>query len=96
MLNAIFDKLGRLPHKSPTDMGANMAGSCIIDDGRLRRVQQEIIRRYYAARCGFQDLSMKTTYTKLSLMNQAGARNEDRSVIARALKKRKRPGCPQP
>ena len=33
VLNAMFEKiLGESPYKSPTDMGVNMAGNCIIDD----------------------------------------------------------------
>ena len=34
VLNAIFEGIyGENPYKSPTDMGVNMAGNCIIDDG---------------------------------------------------------------
>ena len=37
---------------SPTDMGVNMAGNCIIDDEACREAScQEIIRRYYQALC---------------------------------------------
>ena len=33
VLNAIFQRIyGASPYKSPTDMGVNMAGNCIIDD----------------------------------------------------------------
>lgn len=33
VLNAIFQRIyGSSPYKSPTDMGVNMAGNCIIDD----------------------------------------------------------------
>lgn len=49
VLNAIFEKiLGESPYKSPTDMGVNMAGNCIIDDEVVCRASKdEIIRRYY-------------------------------------------------
>lgn len=41
---------GESPYKSPTDMGVNMAGNCIIDDEACREAgKQEIIRRYFAA-----------------------------------------------
>jgi uncharacterized protein (UPF0371 family) len=44
--------LGECPYKSPTDMGVNMAGSCIYDDEAVcRAAKQEIIRRYYNALC---------------------------------------------
>ena len=33
VLQAMFEKImGECPYKSPTDMGVNMAGNCIIDD----------------------------------------------------------------
>ena len=33
VLQAMFEKIiGKCPYKSPTDMGVNMAGNCIIDD----------------------------------------------------------------
>lgn len=39
-------------YKSPTDMGINMIGSCIDDDAKVREAaKQEIIRRWYQARC---------------------------------------------
>ncbi|MCI9592959.1 MAG: DUF1846 domain-containing protein [Lachnospiraceae bacterium] len=51
VLNAIFEGIyGESPYKSPTDMGVNMAGFCIIDDEACREASnQEIIRRYYQA-----------------------------------------------
>ncbi|MCI8295905.1 MAG: DUF1846 domain-containing protein [Lachnospiraceae bacterium] len=51
VLNAIFDGIyGESPYKSPTDMGVNMAGFCIVDDTACREASnQEIIRRYYQA-----------------------------------------------
>ena len=53
VLAAIFEKItGACPYKSPTGMGVNMAGSCIIDDQVVQEAaRQEIIRRYYAALC---------------------------------------------
>ncbi|MBQ7792686.1 MAG: DUF1846 family protein, partial [Clostridia bacterium] len=49
VLNAIFEKiLGESPYKSPTDMGVNMTGNCIIDDEVVCRASKdEIVRRYY-------------------------------------------------
>lgn len=51
VLNAIFEGIyGENPYKSPTDMGVNMAGNCIIDDEVCCAAsKQEIIRRYYAS-----------------------------------------------
>jgi uncharacterized protein (UPF0371 family) len=49
VLNAIFESIyGQSPYKSPTDMGVNMAGNCIVDDDACCDAsKQEIIRRYY-------------------------------------------------
>ena len=42
------ESTGECPYKSPTDMGVNMAGNCIIDDEACCEAsRQEIIRRYY-------------------------------------------------
>ena len=51
VLRAILESIGQHDiYRSPTDMGVNMAGFCIIDDNLARQsASQEIIRRYYAA-----------------------------------------------
>lgn len=51
VLAAMFEGIyGYCPYKSPTDMGVNMAGNCIIDDEACCEAsRQEIIRRYYRA-----------------------------------------------
>ena len=53
VLRAMFEKIqGKCPYQSPTDMGVNMAGNCIIDDEVCREASyQEIIRRYFASAC---------------------------------------------
>ena len=50
VLRAIFERIsGKCPYKSPTDMGVNMAGKCIINDEICRQASRmEILRRYYA------------------------------------------------
>ena len=52
VLNTIFERIqGTSPYKSPTDMGVNMAGNCIIDDEVCCHASKmEILRRYYAAK----------------------------------------------
>ncbi|MGN1008644.1 MAG: DUF1846 domain-containing protein, partial [Butyricicoccus sp.] len=88
VVNAIFEKIaGESPYHSPTDMGVNMAGNCIIDDDACREAScQEIIRRYYQARC---DVRMgradESCVHKIELlMNQAKITPADRPVIAAA------------
>lgn len=53
VLNAMFERInGTSPYRSPTDMGVNMAGNCIIDnDAVCAAANMEIIRRYYHAIC---------------------------------------------
>ena len=53
VLSAMFEKImGECPYKSPTDMGVNMAGNCIVDDEAVcAAARQEIVRRYYTALC---------------------------------------------
>lgn len=54
VLNAMFMMIyGESPYASPTDMGVNMVGNCVIDDEVCREAsRQEIIRRYYNAVVG--------------------------------------------
>ena len=77
VLMAIFEKiLGHCPYKSPTDMGVNMVGNCIVDDEVVRFAsRQEIIRRYYVAMCEQkQGKGSDETVHKLELlMKKAGA-----------------------
>ena len=91
VLNAIFEEIsGESPYKSPTDMGVNMAGNCIIDDDAcIAAANQEIIRRYYKALCDRKkgavdnDLVMKLEM----IVKQAGLTRDDREVIAVSLAK---------
>ncbi len=88
VLAAMFDKIiGESPYKSPTDMGVNMAGNCIVDDEAVcAAARQEIVRRYYAARCDRRrgQGSDETVYKLELLMKQAQAGEELRPVIAAA------------
>ena len=51
VLNAMFQRInGSSPYNSPTDMGVNMAGNCIVDDEAVcQAAKMEIVRRYYTA-----------------------------------------------
>ena len=53
VVKTMFEHIyGECPYKSPTDMGVNMVGNCIFDDEAVSEgARDEIIRRYYAARC---------------------------------------------
>lgn len=90
VLNTIFKNIyGESPYKSPTDMGVNMAGNCIIDDEATREAsRQEIIRRYYKALCDKRKgLDSTKEIERLEIiMNKAGVTTQDRKVVALAKK----------
>ena len=88
VLAAMFEKItGSCPYKSPTDMGVNMAGKCIYDDQAVQEAaRQEIVRRYYDARCELRQGkgSEQTVYKLELLMQQAGITPSIRKVAAAA------------
>ena len=98
VLNAMLEKIaGESPYKSPTDMGVNMAGNCIVDDENCcEAARQEIIRRYYSALCGQRrgTDSDEAVYKLELLLNQAGITTENRAVTAPALQKAEETGLP--
>ena len=78
-------------------MGVNMAGKCIIDDEACKKAScEEIIRRYYQARC---DVRMgradESCVQKIELlMNQMKISADDRPVIAAAEQLAEQTGNP--
>ena len=98
VLNAMFERIfGSSPYKSPTDMGVNMAGNCIIDDeATCLASRQEIIRRYYNTLCECRKnrADEEAVYKIELLMEQAGIRKEDRAVVPAALTKAAETGAP--
>ncbi len=98
VLVAIFEKiLGQCPYKSPTDMGVNMVGNCIVDDEAARAAsRQEIIRRYYVALCELkQGKGSEATVRKLELlMKKAGVTAQERRVVTAALDRAEVTGNP--
>ncbi|MBP3348457.1 MAG: DUF1846 domain-containing protein [Clostridia bacterium] len=91
VLEAMFNQIyGYCPYKSPTDMGVNMAGNCIIDDEVVKEASRnEIIRRYYQAMCRKVQGKASTdeTYKIELLMKQGGCSNNTRPCIRMALQK---------
>ena len=98
VLSAIFERIfGKCPYQSPTDMGVNMAGNCIIDDEVCREAsRQEIIRRYYQAlENRLEESSTDEEVFKLELlMKQAGVSTENRRVTTAALDRAEATGAP--
>ena len=98
VLVAMFEKiLGQCPYKSPTDMGVNMVGNCIIDDEAAREAsRQEIIRRYYDALCDQKKgKAVDEAVRKLELlMKKVGTTPAARKVVAPALDRAEATGEP--
>ncbi|MBQ9514189.1 MAG: DUF1846 domain-containing protein [Clostridia bacterium] len=94
MLTKIMEKS---PYRSPTDMGVNMAGKCIVDDEVVKEAsRQEIIRRYYHAindqRVGRVN---KETVAKIEiLMQKMHITIADRAVVKYALDKEAQTNTP--
>ena len=98
VLVTMFERiLGECPYKSPTDMGVNMVGNCIVDDEVCKEAsRQEIIRRYYTALCDQKKgKAADSQILKLELlMKKAGVSAEDRKVVAPALERAELTGKP--
>ena len=88
VLNAMFEAIyGQSPYKSPTDMGVNMAGNCIVDDEACCEAsKQEIIRRYYTTlNRVVEEKANESEVLKIEfLMKQAGITTDDRKVTVAA------------
>ena len=98
VLAATFEQIyGKCPYKSPTDMGVNMAGKCIVDDEVCCAAsRQEIIRRYFAEECAVKKgLGSQDSVNKIKLiMKQTDISTDERAVIAAARKKAELTGEP--
>ncbi|MCM1343562.1 MAG: DUF1846 domain-containing protein [Muribaculaceae bacterium] len=98
VLNAIFEGIyGENPYKSPTDMGVNMAGNCIINDEVCREASRmEIIRRYYAALNKIvQDGASENELYKIELlMKQEKISTDDRKVTVACRRRAEQLGVP--
>ena len=98
VLSAIFKKIqGQSPYQSPTDMGVNMAGNCIINDEVCRQASRmEILRRYYAAQVDVaRGVADACQLRKLELvMQQADVTPDLCPAVAAAKQKAEETGAP--
>jgi len=98
VLSAMFEQiLGYSPYRSPTDMGVNMVGNCIVDDEACRdAARREIIRRYFEALCNQRKgTGGAETVGKIKLlMTQTGLRVENRKVTVAANMLAEKTGAP--
>lgn len=94
VLNAIFEGIygENTYYKSPTDMGVNMAGFCIVDDEACCEASKmEIIRRYYSAvnKLIREQAGENEVYKIELLMKQAKITTDDRKVTVAAKNRAK-------
>ena len=98
VLNTIFEQiLGESPYKSPTDMGVNMVGNCIVDNEVvIEAANQEIIRRYYNAMCNNKKGNSPDNemYALELIMKQSKLDSSYRKVIAPALERAEETNAP--
>ena len=91
VLNTILTRIsGQSLYRSPTDMGVNMVGYCIIDDAAVTDAsKREVIRRYYNIACekrkGLADASELQRIELI--MNQLDITLENRKSAVAARKK---------
>ncbi len=97
VLAAMFEGIyGHCPYKSPTDMGVNMAGNCIVDDEACQEAsKQEIIRRYYQSMNRFvrDEATKDEVYKQELIMKQAKITVDNRTVVPVANKLAEETGC---
>ncbi len=98
VLRNMFERiLVTSPYKSPTDMGVNMVGYCIIDDEAARNAsKKEIVRRYYQTLVQEKigNYTMEPVEKIELIMNQINLDPNDREVNRRALAKAEATNAP--
>ncbi len=98
VLNAMMTKImGTSPYKSPTDMGVNMVGNCIVDDEVcVTASKQEVLRRFYEAQLGvIKKGDSKDTVNKIEiLMQKLNVTIDDKVEAKAALEKEAITGLP--
>ena len=98
VLKTMFEHIsGSCPNQSPTDMGVNMVGYCIIDDDAVCQAsREEILRRFYTEQCRYRRgrTNGSSIYKIELLMKQLGLTGESRAVVPPALEVAERTGEP--
>ena len=98
VLRAMFTSIyGESPYRSPTDMGVNMAGNCIVDDAAARMASaKEIVRRLYQARMDLKrGRASEEVVEKIQLiMSQADITKSARPCIQAARDRAEETGGP--
>ena len=88
VLNAMFEEIyGISPYKSPTDMGVNMVGHCILNNEIVEEAAKaEIIRRYFKVLCENRKGNMddEPVFKLELLMKQVKTSVKNRPVVGAA------------
>ena len=95
--NILYRVSGKDIYYSPTDMGVNVIGQCIIDNDIVEEAaKKEIVRRYYNETNNFKlGLSDADTCERIKLlMNEVGIDENYLDVIKPALQKSEKEGVP--
>ncbi|MEG1494939.1 MAG: DUF1846 domain-containing protein [Bacilli bacterium] len=90
--NVLLKICGKEVYSSPTDMGVNTVSQCITNDELVISAScQEIIRRYYKARCDYRlgIVDDKIPERIKIIMNELNLTSTDRKVVKPALDKLK-------
>ncbi len=98
VVHALLEKIqGESPYQSPTDMGVNMVGNCIVDDKVCQdAATHEIVRRHFWTAVQLERTGIGAeTLAKIDLlMNKAGVTEDLSPSRAAALQKEKDSGAP--
>ena len=98
VLNRLFEAIqNESPYKSPTDMGVNMVGYCIVNDEAAKEAsKQEILRRYYktVVEAWRDEINPESVEKIKVLMNKADVSPEDRACVGVARAKAEATGAP--
>ncbi|MCL2145239.1 MAG: DUF1846 domain-containing protein [Endomicrobia bacterium] len=84
-------------YNSPTDMGVNMAGYCIICDDLVKEAaKQEIVRRYFRTYCCYKEGSVEiSAIEKIEIiMKRLGISPEYGLAVVPAIQKSEQSKCP--
>ena len=98
VLNDLLKRImGKQIYKSPTDMGVNMVGDCIVDDEICSKAaKDEIIRRYYQSCLEIaKGNAIEDSLSKIeTIMVKANITADDRPVVLAARNKAQKTGEP--
>ena len=98
VLKSILNKVSQKDiYNSPTDMGVNVIGKCIIDNKVVEEAAtKEIVRRYYNEKNNYKlGLSEEDAYKRIKLiMNELGVDEYYLDVVKPSIEKKNKEGVP--